>query len=322
LPKSHSHYKEFLDLRGDGRIVLYKRADHQNPKWTVRLKVPTVSGFVVKTTEDFEARRFAEDLYYRLEGKAHRGEPINSPTFRRVFTEWSRVPVADQVVRTAKYVNGNVRRVELWALQYFADTTIDRITEIKLADYVDWRLSQPKRPAVVTLKNERTAIRQLLRFAKRRGYIADVPEFVIKSGRINARPDIPEVEWHRLTRFLPLYVDRAQDKRRQRERFYLALYILILGNTGLRIGEARRLRWSDVSTTRTLTDEVRAILSVRGKTGEREVVCNRGVERYLDELRSFRIEELGHTPSDQEYTCSVIPLGDWSGPSRAASRGL
>ena len=284
--------------------MLYKRADHQNPKWTVRLKVPTVPGFVVKstkTTDDFGARRFAEDLYYRLEGKAHRGEPINSPSFRRVFAEWSRVPVADQVVRTAKYVNGNVQRVELWALRYFADMAIDRITEIKLADYVDWRLSQPKRPAVVTLKNERTAIRQLLRFAKRRGYIADVPEFAIKSGRINARPDIPEAEWHSLTRFLPLYVDRAKDRRRLRERFYLALYILILGNTGLRIGEARRLRWRDSSNTRTLADEVRAVLSVRGKTGEREVVCNRGVERYLDELRSFRIEELGHTPSDQEY---------------------
>jgi hypothetical protein len=222
LPRSHSHYKDFLDLRGDGRVVLYKRADHANPKWTVRLKIPTIEGFVVKstkTTDDFEARRFAEDLYYRLEGKARRGEPINSPTFRRVFTEWSKVPVAEQVVRTARYVDGNVRRVEIWALQYFADITIDRVTEAKLADYVDWRLSQPRRPAVVTVKNERTAIRQLLRFAKRRGYISEVPEFAIKSGRINARPDIPENEWYRLTRFLPGYVDRAQDKRRQRERF-------------------------------------------------------------------------------------------------------
>src|SRR5882672_5876429 len=166
---------------------------------------------VAKTTDDFEARRFAEDLYYRLEGKARRGEPINSPTFRRVFTEWAKVPVAEQVIRTARYVNGNVRRVELWALQYFDGITIDKVTEDKLADYVDWRLSQPRRPAIVTLKNERTAIRQLLKFAKRRGYINDVPEFAIKSGRINARPDIPEAEWQRLVRFLPGYVDLAQD---------------------------------------------------------------------------------------------------------------
>jgi hypothetical protein len=130
----------------------------------------------------------------------------------------------------------------------------------------------------------------------------------------NARPGIPEVEWHRLTRFLPLYVVRARDKRRQRERFYLALYILILGNTGIRVGEA--LRWRDVSTTRTLTDEVRAILSVRGKTGEREVVCNKGVERYLDELRSFRTEELGLCPPDQEYVfchSSGAPVGSFKG---------
>ena len=97
--------------------MLYKRADHQNPKWTVRLRIPEVPGFVVKstkTTDDFEARRFAEDLYYRLEGKARRGEPINSPTFQRVFSEWAKVPVADQVVRSIRYVN--VRRVEIWAL--------------------------------------------------------------------------------------------------------------------------------------------------------------------------------------------------------------
>ena len=65
MSRSHSHYRNFLDLRGDGRVVLYKRADHQNPKWIVRLKIPTTSGFVVKstkTTDDFEARRFAEDL--------------------------------------------------------------------------------------------------------------------------------------------------------------------------------------------------------------------------------------------------------------------
>jgi hypothetical protein len=31
--------------------VLYKRADHENPKWTARLKIPEVPGFVVKSTK-------------------------------------------------------------------------------------------------------------------------------------------------------------------------------------------------------------------------------------------------------------------------------
>jgi hypothetical protein len=195
LPKSHSHYRDYLDLRGDGRIVLYKRADHQNPKWTVRLKLPETEGFVVKstkTTDDFEARRFAEDLYYRLEGRVRRNEPVNTPLFRKVFLEWAKVPVADQLVRNGKYLNGNVRRVELWALQYFGDVTIEKVTDATLADYLDWRLSQPKRPAISTLKNERTAIRELLKFAKRRGYLSAVPEFPIKSGKANARPVIQD----------------------------------------------------------------------------------------------------------------------------------
>lgn len=61
------------------------RADHQNPKWTVRLMIPAVQGFIVKsikTADEFEARRFAEDLCYRLEGEARRREPINSPTLQ------------------------------------------------------------------------------------------------------------------------------------------------------------------------------------------------------------------------------------------------
>jgi integrase len=316
LSRSHSHYKDFLDLRGDGRVVLYKRADHQNPKWTVRLKIPETDGFVVKstrTTNTHEARRLAEDLYYQLEGRARRGEPINSPTFGRVFDAWSRSLIG-QNQRAQKYVNGNIRRIELWALRYFRDDRIDQITENKLGDYIEWRLNQPRRPAVASLKNERTALRQLFAFAKRKGYINEIPELRIKSARPNARPDIPDAEWKRLCDYLPMFVDKAQDRRRQRERYYLVLYILIMANTGIRIGEARRLQWRDISSTSTLTGETRAVLTVRGKTGERETVCNVGVDRFLAELKSFRTAELGRIPSDDEHLfCSRggVPIGSF-----------
>ena len=46
-PKTRTHYVAYTDLRGDGRIVLYKRADHDDPSWTVRIKIPRIKGFVV-----------------------------------------------------------------------------------------------------------------------------------------------------------------------------------------------------------------------------------------------------------------------------------
>ncbi len=304
MPKTLSHYRDYLDLRGDGRIVLYKRADHQNPKWTVRLKIPETEGFVVKsskTTNDYEARRFAEDLYYKLEGKARRGEPIKTPSFRQVFAAWASAQNIDLHIRSKKYVNGNVRRVEIWLLQFFGETAIDLVTENRLGDYAEWRQSQMKRPAVHTLKNERTALNQMLRFAKRKNYIRKLPEFHIKSDKTNARPDLPEVEWQRLVNSFDDYLARSRGRRVRRERFYLRQYVLLLAQSGIRVGEARRLKWRDLSETKTLAGEVRVVLTVRGKTGEREVVCNGGVERIFEELMMFRREELDTQPVDEEY---------------------
>ena len=88
----HKSYDDYVDVRGDGRIVMYKRKDHsKRPKWNVRLKLPDTKGYVVKSTRtaDFdEGRRFAEDLFFKLEGKVRRGEVIRSPSFKKVAKEY------------------------------------------------------------------------------------------------------------------------------------------------------------------------------------------------------------------------------------------
>jgi hypothetical protein len=61
--------KEALKSIGEIVDVLYRRADHQNPKWTVRLKIPNTDGFVVKstkTTDDFEARRLPRAISSKI----------------------------------------------------------------------------------------------------------------------------------------------------------------------------------------------------------------------------------------------------------------
>jgi hypothetical protein len=76
--------------------------------------------------------------------------------------------------------------------------------------------------------------------------------------------------------------------------------MLILGNSGLRTGEARKLTWRDVSSTKALTGERRLVFTVRGKTGEREVVCNAGVETWVAELEAYRRAEADGKVSPSE----------------------
>jgi hypothetical protein len=219
------------------------------------LKIPGTTGFVVKsskTSDDFEARRFAEDLYYQLEGRARRGESIKSPTFKRVFEEWKASLSAELAVGSTRYASGNIRRMELWALPFLGSLSINTINENVLSDHLQWRVKQAsKPPAVSTLRNERSVLNQIFRFAKRKGYVGDPPTISVPSWRQNARPDISEDEWRTLYKYLRRYIKEAQDKRRHRERFYLQHYILILANSGIRLGEARQLRWRDVSSTKT-----------------------------------------------------------------------
>jgi integrase len=108
-------------------------------------------------------------------------------------------------------------------------------------------------------------------------------------------------------------VKEAQDNRRHRERFYLQHYILILANSGIRVGEARHLRWRDVSSTKTLSDQKRVIFTVRGKTGEREVVCNETVKRYVERLRIFRSEEAKRLNLEEPIFChpNGRPIGSF-----------
>jgi hypothetical protein len=92
---------------------------------------------------------------------------------------------------------------------------------------------------------------------------------------------------------------------------------LILANSGIRVGEARHLRSLDISSTKTLSGQNRLIFTVRGKTGEREVVCNETVERYVERLRNFRSEEAKTLNLEEPIFCH--PTVD---PSVVSRRGL
>jgi integrase len=206
-----------------------------------------------------------------------------APSFRRLREEWSEVLERETSPEKIENVRGDLRRLKLWAGRFLGDYRVDVVTDDVMAQYFEWRCQQSPRPAPSTLRNERSTLNKFFRYGRRKHHIRELPDIATRPVKPNPRPDIPEAEWHALCGFLEQPVVRGK-----RDLLYLRYYILILGNSGLRTGEARKLTWRDISFTRTLTGDRRLVFTVRRKTGEREVVCNVGVERWVAELEQYR----------------------------------
>ena len=82
---------EYIDLRGDGRIVLYQRPNLKNPRWEVRISVSGHAGYIRKSTKETNfrlAKAFAEDLYDDIRYKIKSGGSFKAKTYNQVFEEW------------------------------------------------------------------------------------------------------------------------------------------------------------------------------------------------------------------------------------------
>ncbi len=83
--------------------------------------------------------------------------------------------------------------------------------------------------------------------------------------------------------------------------------VLILANTGMRVGELRGLRWSDLRTVKT-DDGTKLVAEVRGKTGMREVVFQQSADQYVKRVYDLRVMELNDLPADS--TDRDVPLDE------------
>ena len=71
-----------------------------------------------------------------------------------------------------------IARVKSYALEYFGQKRMSDLKAVDFADYWMWRKTNYSRrpPTNGTLKRERTCLIPLLKFAKKRGYLTEIPE--------------------------------------------------------------------------------------------------------------------------------------------------
>ena len=289
----------------DGEIVLYKRPDHKVKKWQCRVRVPNSVGYVIQSTKttDFEgAKRFAQDLWDQLRLKVMAGGSIKAKNFTELypkFCDYLKVNVKTE--KRFKDISGSIAR---YPLRYFSKTAVDQIGTKQIQEFVQWRIKNPVVnktnmrvvvPSPQTIRHELSSLKRYFDWMKSNDYLKH--EVLFKPPPMNRkrRPHFTAQEWNIVTRNMREWV---KEKRYERERLMLTQYMLILVNTGIRVGEARNLRWEDIDSQMRLEGgrEVEdMILSAGGKTGKRDVVAKSSdLKTYLKriwELRKAEIEE-------------------------------
>lgn len=297
--------QDYIDVRGDGRIVLYKRAGLKNPKWQARIRVPNATGYKVistKCSDLVQAQVFATNLYEELYFTVKAGGSLNAKTFQQVFDEWEKSLTVANRTRHGGSWKSTVDRVRSYALVYFSSKKIDEISSKDFAEYWDWRHTNytKKPPTLGTLTREKTSIIPLFKFAEQRNYITTLPKFGAPRTRSERRSTFTAEEYTTLYTKARRWVKEAEHLATWRDRFVAQQYFLVLANTGLRVGEARNLRWSDLRTVR-VDDTTQLIAWVKGKTGAREVVFQPGSDVYIKRLYDLRVDELRHKPEPDGY---------------------
>lgn len=323
MTDDHSFYSDWTDVKGDGTIVLYKRPDRKRPKFIARIKVEGHRGYIVKSTktEDLQvAIRTSERMFYDYESRVKNDLPIQSYTFQKLFNEWKPryIRLNENSDRSRKYIKDNPDLIERHFLEYARSTLVSEIDERFIENYFDWRSKRgSKRPTGSTYHHERTVLNNIFQFAVREGHLKFQPVIKIPSNKSKPRPDISLSDYRKIVRGMKKDLDQSTDDRVRRSRLYLHQYILILSNTGIRKGEAKGVKWSDIQPAKDLEGNSTVIINVTGKTGARMVVSNPSTSEYLKRLFEQRTQELGSPPPRDELVfCKPNgqPLGDLKAP--------
>ena len=285
------HGKNILESKTfrDGGIYLFLRGDYKTPIWFCRIKVPGMTGYIyrsTRTSDEHQSYKFADDLYHRQLVKVLGGEVLSKGTKITVGINSYIERFENDERLSIKYRVLLLKRVK----DHLKTETFENLTTQTISKLTDDLRKGTKTGTMSpnTVKRVQNDLRHFFRWCVEEGYLKEVPKLPRINGEQSRRPHFNEKEWRKITRHLREFV-KVDNKKTLRERTMLVNYVLILSNTGIRVGEARSLKWRDIREV-----DGNIILTVNGKTGIREVVSRTNeVRDYIKRIYDLRVGEVG-----------------------------
>lgn len=274
-----------------GKVQLFQRPNSQ--RWHCRASIGGAQHrHSTKQTSLAQAKDVAEDWYLTLKGKAARGEIKTGKTFKfaaeRFMVEFK---VLTEGQRSPRYVHRHQERLDLHLLPFFGTKVLSEITSGLIQDYRVDRMTKGgfdkpkpgesldpskrprngKAPSRSTLHQEMVCLRQVMKFARRHGWLELLPDM---ADPYRAPSKISHRVWFSPAEYQALYEaarERATNPKKERWRTAcedLLDYILFMANTGLRPDETKRLEIRDIEIVQDGPKRERILhIAVRGKRG-------------------------------------------------------
>jgi integrase len=282
----------------DGNVVVYVRGG----SYYVRLKAGTNKYFhrSLKTGNLDEAKRLALRYWHQFEVKQDLGIPFQVKTFNAVIDEYVKMRTLQHTQgKTSSYMLRQIERVVKFWRKYAGSKAIANIGNAELNGYVTWRRdyysdlsdeelpkNAKRNPTDKTLQWEIMLGKAMIKWAHEKGYRGTqaLPTFTFVPKKKRVRPAFELNDYRKLWRAMIKWEKNCEDERFLHTRQLLRAYVLILANSGMRVGEANSLRFRDVQTFRDGAGRRNYRFVVRGKTGERDVIPRADAARYVDRV--------------------------------------
>lgn len=280
----------------DGAVVLTLRS--RSSAWQARFRIGNKWLRITTKQKELEkAKEVARDIYLRARFRNEENLPVISKRFSQVAA------LAKQKMQAALDVNEgkSVYKDYIIAINNYLDPFFGKynITSVDyglMKDFAVWRKAKMgHEPKSSSISTHNSALNRVFDEAMEHGYMtkSQIPELKNKGAKSERRADFTLDEYKHLFHFMRSWVKQGKEGKSRWMRELLRDYVLILANTGMRHGtESYGLKWKHISF---FEDKGRQylLMSVNGKTGQRELVARHNVASYLKRIHS-RTDDIKH----------------------------
>ena len=251
---SHKYQLNQINLYG-GDVKLFTTLK-SNGIWYVKIYIHEEKRYFQKslrTRDEDLARRLAEDEYIQIKAKRLTGQKIFKVSLHKVIDEWlEEQKKTIGISKTLGRYQAIVSQTN-WLKKFIKDANykIEDINPSLFMNYYSFRKRNRSNVVNSTLINEKATINAIFKFGIKKGYLSAIfqAEFPPLSKSSNKREALTIEEWRTIYNFMKSR-EFLDERDTLKVRNFVRDFTILLANTGLRFGEARRLKWKHCKVVR------------------------------------------------------------------------